>query len=245
MVTPAPESAALSLRVGAPPGPGLDRIVRRVRRLFDLDADPIRIGRDLARDPLLAQAVREHPGLRVPGAWDGFETAVRAVLAQQVSVRGATTMAGRLVAALGEPIPSGEEGLTHLFPEPADLARADLSRLGLPGARARCLLALGRAVASESLNLDGAASLDDAILQLEAIPGVGPWTAHYVAMRALGEPDAFPAGDLALKRETGLSEARLLVRAKPWRAYATMYLWKRHAKTEADAKAGRREQRFR
>jgi AraC family transcriptional regulator of adaptative response / DNA-3-methyladenine glycosylase II len=247
-VAPVPEGSALLLRVGAPPGPGLERIVRRVRRLFDLDADPVRIGRDLTRDPLLAPVVRAHPGLRVPGAWDGFETAVRAVLGQQVSVRGATTTAGRLVAAFGEPISSEEEGLTHLFPEPGTLARADLSRFGLPAARRGCLVALGRAVVSGSLALDGAASLDDAVARLQALPGVGPWTAHYVAMRALGEPDAFPAGDLALKRETGLGEVRLLKRAeawRPWRAYATMYLWRRHADAAEGAKAGRRQRRFR
>lgn len=241
-VTHAPEGAALRLRVGAPPGVGLDRIVRRVRRLLDLGADPVQIGKDLARDPLLAPVIRAHPGLRVPGAWNGFETAVRAVLGQQVSVRGATTMAGRLVAALGEPIPSGEEGLTHLFPEPADFARSDLWRLGLPRARAKCLAGLAQAVESGSLDLDSTASLEAAVARLQALPGIGPWTAHYVAMRALGEPDAFPAGDLVLQRETGLSEAKLATRSqpwRPWRAYATLYLWRRHADTAARATLSR------
>jgi AraC family transcriptional regulator of adaptative response / DNA-3-methyladenine glycosylase II len=247
-VTPLPERAVLLLRVGAPPGPGLDRIVQRVRRLFDLGADPMQIGKDLARDSFLAPVVRAHPGLRVPGAWNGFETAVRAVLGQQVSVRGATTMAGRLVAGLGESIPRGEEGLTHLFPEPADVARSDPSRLGLPRARASCLVALARAVETGSLDLDHAISLDDAVGRLMALPGIGPWTAHYIAMRALGEPDAFPAGDLVLKRETGLSEAGLLKRAqpwRPWRAYATLYLWRRHADASAGATRARREGRTR
>lgn len=247
-MAPATEGPALLLRVNAPPGPGLDRIVRRVRRLFDLDADPVRIGRDLSRDPFLAPIARRHPGLRVPGAWDGFETTVRAILGQQVSVRGATTIAGRLVAELGEPIPSGGDGLTQLFPAPADVAGADLSRLGLPGARRSCLQAVARAVVSGSLALDGAASLDDAIARLTELPGVGPWTAQYVAMRALGEPDAFPAGDLALKRETGLSEAALVKRAeawRPWRAYAAMLLWRRHAEVAGKVKTKRRVRRSR
>jgi AraC family transcriptional regulator of adaptative response / DNA-3-methyladenine glycosylase II len=245
-VTPATGGQALLLRFVSPPGAGLDRIVRRVRRLFDLDADPVRIGRDLACDPLLAPTMRAHPGLRVPGAWDGFETTVRAILGQQVSVRGATTMAGRLVAALGEPVPSPGGGLTHLFPAPADVARADLSRLGVPAARRACLLAVARAVASGSLALDGAASLEDAVARLTALPGVGPWTAQYVALRALGEPDAFPAGDLALKRETGLSEAALVSRAeawRPWRAYAAMALWRRHADAAGVSKEIRRKGR--
>jgi AraC family transcriptional regulator of adaptative response / DNA-3-methyladenine glycosylase II len=247
-VAPATDGPALRLRIAAPPGAGLDRLVRRVRRLFDLDADPGRIGGDLGRDPFLAPAVRAHPGLRVPGAWDGFETTVRAILGQQVSVRGATTMAGRLVAALGEPIPSAGGGLTHLFPAPADVARADLSELGVPGARRACLAAVARAVASGSLALDGAASLDDAVARLTALPGIGPWTAQYVAMRALGEPDAFPAGDLALKRETGLNEAALVKRAeswRPWRAYAAMYLWRRHAEAAGETKMthGKRRRR--
>jgi AraC family transcriptional regulator, regulatory protein of adaptative response / DNA-3-methyladenine glycosylase II len=246
-VTPASEGGALLLRIDAPQGPGLDRIVRRVRRLFDLDTDPVRIGRDLARDPLLAPAVRTHPGLRVPGAWDGFETAIRAVLGQQVSVRGATTTAGRLVAALGTRIPSKAEGLTHLFPEPADLARSDSSRLGLPRARARCLVSLARSVESGSLQLEHATSLEEAVSRLTSLPGVGPWTAHYIAMRALGEPDAFPAGDLVLRRQVGLSEARLRLRAerwRPWRAYATMYLWRRSADAASESKPSRRQRRL-
>jgi AraC family transcriptional regulator of adaptative response / DNA-3-methyladenine glycosylase II len=158
---------------------------------------------------------------------------VRAILGQQVSVRGATTLSGKLVAALGTRLEREEPGLTHLFPSPTNVARADLSRLGIPGARRLCLAAVARAAASGSLPLDGAASLDDAVARLTALPGVGPWTAQYVAMRALGEPDAFPAGDLVLKRETGLGEAELERRAeawRPWRAYAAMALWRRHSR---------------
>ncbi len=228
-VRPGNDDASLILRVDAPPGPGLDRIVRRVRRLFDLDSDPVQIGCDLVRDPLLAEVVPARPGLRVPGAWDGFETAVRAILGQQISVKGATTIAGRLVSAHGARIPDPTARLTHLFPTPAALARADLSKIGIPAARGACLRSLAAASASGRLNLSGAASLDDAIARLTALPGIGPWTAHYVAMRALGEPDAFPAGDLGLKKATGMSEATLLRRAeswRPWRAYAAMHLWR-------------------
>jgi AraC family transcriptional regulator of adaptative response / DNA-3-methyladenine glycosylase II len=192
---------------------------------------------------MLNPLVRAHPGLRIPGAWNGFETAVRAVLGQQVSVRGATTLAGRLVSAHGEQFSSGVAGLTHLFPEPEHLAHLDPARLGLTRARSQCLLALARALVSGSLNLDHAASLEDAVARLQALPGIGPWTAHYIAMRSFGEPDAFPAGDLVLQRETGLSEAGLLTRAerwRPWRAYATLYLWRRHANAPASASRARR-----
>jgi AraC family transcriptional regulator of adaptative response / DNA-3-methyladenine glycosylase II len=242
-VTPAGDGTALLLRVDAPQGRGLERMVRRVRRLFDLDADPLRIGNDLARDPMLDPVVRAHPGLRIPGAWNGFETAVRAVLGQQVSVRGATTLAGRLVAEHGEAFQSGEAGLTHLFPEPEHLAHLEPARLGLTRARSQCLVALARALESGSLSLDHAVSLEDAVAHLQDLPGIGPWTAHYIAMRALGEPDAFPAGDLVLQRETGLSEAMLLTRAerwRPWRAYATLYLWRRHGDAAAGASRPRR-----
>jgi AraC family transcriptional regulator, regulatory protein of adaptative response / DNA-3-methyladenine glycosylase II len=245
-VTPAPEGGALLLRIDGSPVRGLARIVHRAQRLFDLEADPVPIGRALARDPLLAPAVRAHPGLRVPGAWDGFELAVRAVLGQQVSVRGATTTAGRLVAGFGTSISSKQEGLTHLFPEPADLALADLSRLGLPRARARCLVSLAREFESGALQLDQASTLEDAVARLQSLPGVGPWTAHYIAMRALGERDAFPAGDLVLRRQVGLSESRLRMRAeswRPWRAYATMYLWRRSADAALKSKSSRRQRR--
>jgi AraC family transcriptional regulator of adaptative response / DNA-3-methyladenine glycosylase II len=231
-VGPSSRSPEMLLHVGAPPGADLDRIVRRVRRLLDLDCDPVRIGRDLGADPVLAPIVRDYPGLRVPGCWDGFEMAVRAVLGQQVSVRQASTTAGRLAGAFGDPLPAAQEGLTHLFPRPEILARADLSRLGLTRSRSLCLTALAQAVATGSLPLDGSASLSEALARLMALPGVGPWTAHYVAMRALGEPDAFPAEDLILKRAMGLEGDRLLKRAerwRPWRAYAAVHLWRRHA----------------
>ena len=209
------------------------QVVARARRLFDLDADPVPIADHLAASPELAPLVARRPGLRVPGAWDAFELAVRAVLGQQVTVRGATTLAGRLVRAFGTPLDRAEDGLTHLFPRPEALADADLAALGLPRARAATIRALAGAVASGEVVLDASRGLEDAVARLAAVPGIGAWTPHYVAMRALGEPDAFPAADLGLRRALGngagrLAPARVAERAeawRPWRAYAVMHLW--------------------
>ena len=209
------------------------QVVARARRLFDLDADPVPIADHLAASPELTPLVARRPGLRVPGAWDAFELAVRAVLGQQVTVRGATTLAGRLVRAFGTPLDRAEDGLTHLFPRPEALADADLAALGLPRARAATIRALAGAVASGEVVLDASRGLEDAVARLAAVPGIGAWTAHYIAMRALGEPDAFPAADLGLRRALGngagrLAPARVAERAeawRPWRAYAVMHLW--------------------
>ncbi|HMA29883.1 MAG TPA: AlkA N-terminal domain-containing protein, partial [Thermoanaerobaculia bacterium] len=208
--------------------------VRRAGRIFDVDADPLAIDAVLSRDPLLAPLVADRPGLRVPGAWDPFEIAVRAVLGQQVSVRGARTIAGRLVAAFGRLLPGGgANGLTHVFPSPAALAAADLSGIGVPGTRANAIRALARAVHTGKLELAAPRGLDDLVHRLCALPGIGPWTAQYVALRAFGEPDAFPAGDLGLRRAleaagASAGEAALRARAAAWspfRAYATLHLW--------------------
>jgi len=209
------------------------QVVARARRLFDLDADPVPIADHLAASPELTPLVARRPGLRVPGAWDAFELAVRAVLGQQVTVRGATTLAGRLVRAAGTPLDRAEDGLTHLFPRPEALAHADLASVGVPRARAATIRALAGAVASGEVVLDASRGLEDAVARLAAVPGIGAWTAHYVAMRALGEPDAFPAADLGLRRALGngagrLAPARVAERAeawRPWRAYAVMHLW--------------------
>jgi AraC family transcriptional regulator of adaptative response / DNA-3-methyladenine glycosylase II len=233
-VRPDPESDCARLLLRLPALDGLQAVVARVRRLFDLDADPMRIGSQLGRSPALAKRVRAHPGLRIPGAWDPFELAVRAVLGQQVSVRGATTLASRLVARFGEALPApAEPGLTHLFPEPAALADADVAAIGLPRARAASIRQLARAVAQGRLALDGGLELGELVARLCEIPGVGAWTAHYVAMRACGETDAFPAGDLGLRRAFGngrgpASERALLAASeawRPWRAYAALHLW--------------------
>lgn len=208
-------------------------VVVRAQRIFDLGAEPLAIADHLGRSPELAEQVRRRPGIRVPGAWDPFELAVRAILGQQITVRGASTLAGRLVAALGEPYDGGD-GLTHLFPTPQVLAGADLTGIGATGAQARTIRALATAIADQTLTIDASAGLEQFIERICRLPGVGPWTAHYVAMRACGEADAFPASDLGLRRAAGngtpLSASDLSRRAeqwRPWRAYAAMYLWSR------------------
>jgi AraC family transcriptional regulator, regulatory protein of adaptative response / DNA-3-methyladenine glycosylase II len=212
----------------------LIRIVERAGRLFDLGADSAAIVRHLRRDPMLRPALSGVRGLRVPGAWDPFELAVRAILGQQVSVRGARTLAGRLAERFGRPVPGGSGGtLTRLFPDAGALAGADLGRIGLTRARAAAVRALAVAVRDGALDFGALGGLDDAAARLAALPGVGPWTAQYIAMRALGEPDAFPAGDLGVRRALAhggpLPDARTLsARAeawRPWRAYAVMALW--------------------
>jgi AraC family transcriptional regulator of adaptative response / DNA-3-methyladenine glycosylase II len=210
-------------------------IVARLRRLFDLDADIAAIDEHLARDQELARRVTATPGLRVPGAWDPFELAVRAVLGQQVSVRAATTFSGRLVAALGKPLGAGRArgGAAVLFPTPAAMAMADLGGLGLTGARAATLKSLAAAVAADPRLLRSHDTLEETVAKLCELPGIGPWTAQYIAMRALREPDAFPAADLGLLRALETSAGRPTASAlskraeawRPWRAYAALRLW--------------------
>jgi AraC family transcriptional regulator, regulatory protein of adaptative response / DNA-3-methyladenine glycosylase II len=235
-VAPLAGQNRVELRLDTPPLANLARVVDRVRRVFDLDADPGRIDALLSRDPVLRSLVHTRPGLRVPGAWDPFELVVRAILGQQVSVAAARTMAGRLVARFGEPLRTPREGLTHLFPTPAKLAEADaadVARIGLTSARAQTIRALSRAVASGELRLDATLAREETLANLTALPGIGEWTAQYVAMRAFGEPDAFPAGDLGLRRAVangdGLPSARALAGIaeawRPWRAYAAVRLW--------------------
>jgi AraC family transcriptional regulator of adaptative response / DNA-3-methyladenine glycosylase II len=220
---------ALELSIAFPDVRALIAIVERVRRLFDLRADPSEMHAQLSRDPLLA-AFR--PGLRVPGAWDGFELAVRAILGQQVSVKGATTLAGRLVQAFGEPMDGGH-GLTHIFPTPETLAAADYSSIGLPTARSEAIRQLALAVTRGELIFSGVADPAAFIERFKKLPGIGEWTAQYVAMRALGEPDAFPAADLGLLRASGVGSPKQLEQRaeswRPWRAYAAMHLWQENA----------------
>jgi AraC family transcriptional regulator of adaptative response / DNA-3-methyladenine glycosylase II len=212
----------------------LATVVARLRRVFDLDADIAAIDAHLAADARLAQAVRARPGLRVPGAWDGFELAVRAVLGQQVSVRAATTFAGRLVAIHGEPLClAAPEGPDRVFPAPDAVGAADLTAIGLTRARAATLSALGHAMAADPGLLRAYETLEETVAKLGALPGIGPWTAQYIAMRALREPDAFPASDLGLMRAMETdgqrpSPAQLSAIAeawRPWRAYAALRLW--------------------
>jgi AraC family transcriptional regulator of adaptative response / DNA-3-methyladenine glycosylase II len=232
-VRPDPGAHQLQLHVPAALVPHVGAIAARVRRLFDLDADPAPIAAQLGRDPELARRLGERPGVRVAGAWSGFELAVRAILGQQVTVAGATTLAGRLAERLGEALAAPVGGVQRLAPGPGALARADLASLGMPRARAEALRALARAALDGRLDLDGALDPDEAVRRLEALPGVGPWTAQYVALRALGVPDAFPASDLGLRRALAAGGRPLSARAleqraeawRPWRGYAAVLLW--------------------
>ena len=207
--------------------------VYRCRRLFDLDADPEAVSTALSSDSALGPIVVANPGRRVPGSVDGAESAIRAVLGQQISVAGARTIAGRLAVAVGVPLDEPDGALSHAFPAPEALANADLAGFGLTGARQRTLRELSRRLATGSILLDPGADRDEARWQLLDVPGVGPWTAGYVALRALGDPDVFPAEDLGLLRAAdrlGLptSPKELAVHAerwRPWRSYATHHLW--------------------
>ena len=232
-VTAAKDRPELRLEIEGADPRAIPDLVRRVRRVFDLDADPAAVRACLARTPLLARGLRRRPGLRVPGGWDGFELAVRAVLGQQVSVAGATTLARRLVQVWGEARPRPREGLDRAFPSPEVLATAPLESIGLPRSRAATLRALAAAVAERRVHFGAGQRLDEFVHGLVALPGIGPWTANYVAMRALGHPDAFPAGDLVLQQVLGGAEGRLGEREtearsqawRPWRAYAVLHLW--------------------
>jgi AraC family transcriptional regulator, regulatory protein of adaptative response / DNA-3-methyladenine glycosylase II len=203
-------------------------IIERIRSMFDLNADWAAIAQGLAGDAVLAWRMDANPGLRVPGCWNGFELAIRAILGQQITVKGATALAGRLAKTLGQPF-SAPGGLTHLFPQPDVLADANLAGVGLTKARSETIRALARAVCEGRLRFDGIVDSQDFLAGMCEIPGIGKWTAQYVAMRALGEPDAFPSGDLGLLRALGLESPRELERRaetwRPWRAYAAMYLW--------------------
>jgi len=234
-VRPAASGDALELSISAATPAALLDLATRARRLFDLDADPAAIGSALARDPRLAPLVARRPGLRVPGAWEPFEMAVRAILGQQVSVAAATTLAARLVALHGRPLAAPAAGLTHVFPTPAALAGAEVGSFGIPAARAEAIRTLAREVASGALRLGPGATAEETISRLRQLPGFGPWTASYVAMRACGEPDAFPAGDLGIRKALGApghpaAEAeceRHSQQWRPWRAYAALHLWSR------------------
>jgi AraC family transcriptional regulator, regulatory protein of adaptative response / DNA-3-methyladenine glycosylase II len=203
-------------------------IVERIRAMFDLNADWAAIVEGLGADPVLRVSLHAHPGLRVPGCWTGFELATRAILGQQVSIQGATTLAGRMVMTFGQAFP-GANGLTHLFPTPEALARARLTCIGLPRARAETIQTLARAVCHGRISFDRIVDSEEFLVRLCEIPGIGKWTAQYIAMRALGEPDAFPSGDLGLLHALDLTTPRELDQRaeswRPWRAYAVMYLW--------------------
>lgn len=241
-------SHALRLELHGVEPAALPGVVRRVRRMFDLDADPAAIAGVLSRDPVLHPLVRARPGLRLPGGWDGFEVAVRAVIGQQVSVASARTLVSRVAERYGTPLPPGfaSVGLRHAFPGPEVLADAGLEAVGLTTARARTIRAIARALADGHVDFSPERTLDDFVECWTALPGIGAWTAQYIAMRALGHPDAFPAGDLVLRRRLSggggrITEKAALARAEawhPWRAYATIQLWNDAASAAREASRG-------
>ncbi|HVR28450.1 MAG TPA: DNA-3-methyladenine glycosylase [Thermoanaerobaculia bacterium] len=241
-VRPAPDGGpALELHVTPVEPVHLPALIERARRVFDLGADPDVIRRHLRRDSELRPWVDRCPALRVPGAWDGFELAMRAVIGQQISVIAASTLTGRVARRWGQPL---GEGAQVVFPQAETLTDADLASVGLPRARGETLRLLARAVAAGELSLEPGADPAAVRERLIAIAGIGEWTAQYVALRALGDPDAFPASDLGLLRSPANGGARsprqLLARAeawRPWRAYAAMVLWRAYG---TNAALGRR-----
>jgi AraC family transcriptional regulator of adaptative response / DNA-3-methyladenine glycosylase II len=236
IVTPGP-GAVLVAEIRFPKLKALPAVIARIRRVFDLAADPGLIGAHLSQDPVLAPMIAARPGLRAPGAWDGFELAVRAILGQQITVTAARNLAAKLVEAYGERIDdpaAAELGLTRVFPTPERLVGQDIAALGMPRSRGAALEALARTVAADPAIFTPRADLESAIAALSALPGVGEWTAQYIALRELREPDAFPSADVALLRTLTDGEGRrptpqeLLARAeawRPWRAYAAQHLW--------------------
>ncbi|MGD2089918.1 MAG: DNA-3-methyladenine glycosylase 2 family protein [Candidatus Aminicenantes bacterium] len=217
----------------------LMNIVHRVRRIFDLEADPLFIFNHLKKDPGLSPIISSFPGFRIPGGWDNFEIALRTIIGQQVSIPAANTITGRLVQRYGTPIhDSFIPGITHLFPGPETLANADLKGIGLPIKRAGTIRVLAAKIANKEIVLEGMVNTESVKAQLMKIPGIGQWTTEYIAMRALREPDAFPATDLALTRELKemSQQAECLNREikrpdiwRPWRAYAAVALWKNYS----------------
>lgn len=231
-VRPRAERNTLVVELARELVPALPALLGRLRALFDLSARPDVIAARLGDDDLLADALSLHPGIRVPGAFDGFELAARAILGQQISVAAATTLAGRFARAFGEPVATPFDALTHLTPTAARVASAsadEIATLGVVGARARSIVALAAEIASGRLVLEPGADPERTIAQLVALPGIGAWTAHYIAMRALRWPDAFPREDVVLRKTlggvTGAEAEGRAERWRPWRSYATMLLW--------------------
>lgn len=228
----APDKNALTVEFTHNLLPVLPTLLARLRNLFDLGARPDLIAAHFADDATMGHMVTRNPGQRVPGAFDVFELTVRAVLGQQVTVKAATTLGGRFIEGFGEKIKTPYPGLTHLAPLPAAIAKLgvdDIARLGINGSRAKSIIALASAFASGELVLEPGVNPDQAIRQLDDLPGIGPWTAHYIAMRALRWPDAFPTGDIGVMNNLGGVTAKeadkMAEKWRPWRSYAVLHIW--------------------
>ncbi|WP_109125693.1 DNA-3-methyladenine glycosylase 2 [Dyella sp. C11] len=225
---------ALRLELHCPQPAQMLGVVGKLRRMFDLDANPRSIGDALKESPVLRPLLRKRPGLRLPGGWDGFEIAVRAILGQQVSVAAARTLAIRIVQRFGTPVVSPIPGLERLFPGPEALVDADLRAVGLTTARAATVRGVAQALLDGRIDFRSEQPLDEFVERWVTLPGIGEWTAHYMAMRALSHPDAFPAADLILRRAAAGDGPELSTRAltslaeawRPWRAYSVMHLWR-------------------
>ncbi len=231
-----PRSDHVAVRVSGKGSLDLDDLRARSRRAFDLDADPVAIDETLAADPAMTPLVDRVPGIRVPGTFDGFELLLRAIFGQQVSVAGARTSLGRLVMTAGAPLDRPSGGITRLFPTPERVAELPPEAFGMPRARAQTIRRVADLVARNELDLSGASSSEEALERLGDVPGIGPWTLAYVAMRALRDPDAFMPGDLGVRKgfeSLGLESTQkaMVTRAerwRPWRAYAVIHLWHTH-----------------
>ena len=222
------EHYALAVRLQISDPRSIFATIERIRGMFDLNADWSAIAQCLGADSLLRKRIDMEPGLRVPGCWDGFELATRAILGQQITTKGATTFAGRIAKSFGQSF-SGAENLTHLFPSAAVLTDADLTVVGLTQKRAQTIRTLARAVCNGKISFERIVGADTFMAQLAEIPGIGSWTAQYIAMRALREPDAFPSADVGLLHVLGLKNSSELEKRaetwRPWRSYAAIYLW--------------------
>jgi AraC family transcriptional regulator, regulatory protein of adaptative response / DNA-3-methyladenine glycosylase II len=243
-VSPDLDAARMIVRIDVSDYSNLMGVIERIRQIFDLGAEPQVIAEYLSRDLLLGSLVAAQPGLRVPGTWDGFELAVSAILARQSGNRAGYETAGNVARSFGTPIETGDQWLTRIFPEAEVLAEADLSVAGVSSEFAGPILGLSRLVVAKQILFESSKSLPDAISQLSAIPGVGEDTAEYIAMRALGEPDAYPLKTLGLAGQGPggpilPGQSTILTSAanwRPWRAYGAMHLWTANQERVAGAR---------